>query len=59
MYANFPLAIIFLLEVLMQGTAEGPLKYITGGWNIFDTLLTVMGLVEMGMEAAGGVYAIK
>ena len=59
MYAYFPLAVVFLLEVLMQSTAEGAPKYITGGWNLFDTLLTVMGLVEMCMEAAGGVDAIK
>jgi voltage-dependent calcium channel T type alpha-1I len=45
-YINLALTIVFVIEIILKVFGLGPKEYLRDGFNIFDSLVIVIGLLE-------------
>ncbi len=63
-YANYVFTVYFLCEMLIKGTGLGLKRYCSDNFNLFDALVTTVGVVEMimslvpGVDSLGGVMSV-
>lgn len=53
-YSSFPLQVftaIFAAEAFLKILALSPVVYFKDGWNIFDSIIVVLSLMELSMES--------
>uniref|UniRef100_T1HW49 Ion_trans domain-containing protein n=1 Tax=Rhodnius prolixus TaxID=13249 RepID=T1HW49_RHOPR len=51
--SNIVFSTIFAVEMLMKIIAEGPFGYISNGFNVFDGVIVVLSVVELGQTFLG------
>ena len=49
--ANLTFTIIFTLEMIMNIIGLGPKVYLSDGFNIFDAVIVIVSLVDLGIIA--------
>ncbi|KAG1668958.1 hypothetical protein FOA52_001002 [Chlamydomonas sp. UWO 241] len=49
-YANYAFTVYFVCEMAIKLTGLGPHAYVADGYNVFDGLVTIVGLIEMAIE---------
>ena len=60
---NYIFTVYFLAEMLIKVTGLGPHAYISDNFNIFDAVVTIVGVIEMAMtlasvDASGGAMSV-
>ncbi|XP_055678127.1 voltage-dependent T-type calcium channel subunit alpha-1G isoform X3 [Lutzomyia longipalpis] len=51
--SNIVFSAIFALEMLLKIIAEGPFRYISNGFNVFDGVIVVLSVVELCQQFLG------
>ncbi|KAF6199055.1 hypothetical protein GE061_007080 [Apolygus lucorum] len=51
--SNIAFSLIFAFEMLLKIIAEGPFGYISNGFNVFDGIIVVLSVVELGQTYLG------
>jgi hypothetical protein len=57
--ANIALTSVFTVEVLIKLLGLGFWLFIQDGFNLFDTLIVAMSLVEVALVASAGLGALR
>ncbi|KAI8511058.1 Scn1ap [Branchiostoma belcheri] len=56
---NYAFTGIFAGEMVLKMIALGLKKYFTVGWNIFDSIIVTLSLVELGLEGVKGLSVLR
>lgn len=51
-YCNYTFTMYFFCEMVIKITGLGPHLYISDNFNIFDAIVTIVGVIEMGLDLA-------
>ncbi|XP_053592959.1 voltage-dependent T-type calcium channel subunit alpha-1H [Microplitis demolitor] len=50
--SNVIFSAIFAIEMLLKLIAEGPLKYISNGLNVFDSVVVILSVIELSQSVS-------
>ena len=51
-YTNFAFKMYFVLEMIIKLMGLGPRLYVSDNFNIFDALVTLLGVIDMALTLA-------
>ena len=54
---NYIFTVYFLVEMIIKVTGLGPHAYVSDNFNIFDAIVTIVGVIEMALTLAPNVNA--
>lgn len=55
--ANYAFTMIFVLEMSIKLVGLGVKDYISDSFNVFDGIITILSVIEMGVELSGKSFA--
>ena len=56
---NYVFTGIFTAEAILKIIAMAPVKYLKDGWNVFDSLIVTLSLVELGLANIKGLSVLR
>ncbi|XP_061497751.1 voltage-dependent T-type calcium channel subunit alpha-1G isoform X7 [Anopheles gambiae] len=51
--SNIVFSAIFAVEMILKVIAEGPFRYVANGFNVFDGVIVILSVVELGQSYLG------
>ncbi|XP_052870084.1 voltage-dependent T-type calcium channel subunit alpha-1G [Anopheles cruzii] len=51
--SNIAFSAIFAVEMVLKVIAEGPFRYVANGFNVFDGVIVILSVVELGQSYLG------
>uniref|UniRef100_A0A182J185 Ion transport domain-containing protein n=1 Tax=Anopheles atroparvus TaxID=41427 RepID=A0A182J185_ANOAO len=51
--SNIVFSIIFAVEMVLKVISEGPFRYVANGFNVFDGVIVILSIVELGQAYLG------
>ncbi|XP_058837307.1 voltage-dependent T-type calcium channel subunit alpha-1G isoform X2 [Topomyia yanbarensis] len=51
--SNIAFSAIFAVEMVLKIVAEGPFRYVANGFNVFDGVIVILSVVELGQAYLG------
>ncbi|KAL5282751.1 CACNA1G family protein [Megaselia abdita] len=52
--SNIVFSAIFAIEMFLKVIAEGPFRYISNGFNVFDGVIVILSVIEINQQSGGG-----
>ena len=56
---NYVFTGIFTTEAVLKIIAMSPAKYLKDGWNVFDSIIVTLSLVELGLANVKGLSVLR
>ncbi len=56
---NYVFTGIFTTEAILKIIAMSPAKYLKDGWNVFDSIIVTLSLVELGLANVKGLSVLR
>ena len=56
---NYVFTGIFTTEAILKIIAMSPAKYLKDGWNVFDSIIVTLSLVELGLANIKGLSVLR
>lgn len=56
---NYVFTGIFTTEAILKIIAVSPAKYLQDGWNVFDSIIVTLSLVELGLANVKGLSVLR
>lgn len=56
---NYVFTGIFTMEAILKIIAVSPAKYLRDGWNVFDSVIVTLSLVELGLANVKGLSVLR
>ena len=56
---NYVFTGIFTTEAILKIIAVSPAKYLRDGWNVFDSFIVTLSLVELGLANVKGLSVLR
>lgn len=56
---NYVFTGIFTTEAILKIIAVSPAKYLRDGWNVFDSIIVTLSLVELGLVNVKGLSVLR
>lgn len=58
-YVQQVFIIVYVIEAILKLIALGPIQYFRDKWNVFDFVVTAVGVIELGLEGVQGLSVLR